>query len=80
MSCLLRLLGLAGILWMFGRGVFGDDWSLAGLVMPVSTFVLFVANQVDRSEARRREAEAERKAPARPPARPDGDGPDATPH
>jgi len=79
MSCLLRLLGLAGILWMFGMGVFGDDWSLAGLVMPVSTFVLFVANQVERGEARRRQEEAERKAPAGPPARPDGDGPDAAP-
>ncbi|MFF4340173.1 hypothetical protein ACFY00_09565 [Kitasatospora sp. NPDC001540] len=84
MSCLLRLLGLAGILWMFGMGVFGDDWSLAGLVIPLSTFVLFVADQVGRSEARhqqeaaaarerdRRRAEAEQEAPAGPPADPDG--------
>ncbi|GLW69500.1 hypothetical protein Kpho02_17990 [Kitasatospora phosalacinea] len=84
MSCLLRLLGLAGILWMFGMGVFGHDWSLAGLVIPVSTFVLFVADQVGRSEARhlqeaaaarereRRRAEAEQEAPAGSPAGSDG--------
>ncbi len=63
MSCLLRLLGLAGVLWMFGMGVFGHDWSLAGLVMPLSTFVLFVANQVDRSAARRQQEAAAARGP-----------------
>ncbi|MFF2814375.1 hypothetical protein ACFVT9_02465 [Kitasatospora cineracea] len=81
MSCLLMLLGWAGLGWMFVMGVFGGDWSLAGLVMPLSSFVLFVANEVRRGEVRREQraaAEAgEREAPAGPPARPDGDGPDA---
>nr|WNW40327.1 hypothetical protein RKE32_23790 [Streptomyces sp. Li-HN-5-13] len=89
MSCLLMLLGWAGLGWMFVMGVFGGDWSLAGLVMPLSSFVLFVANEVRRGEVRReqqaaaeagerrRREEAEREAPAGPPARPDGDGPDA---
>ncbi|WP_157852298.1 hypothetical protein [Kitasatospora sp. NRRL B-11411] len=48
MSCLLMLLGWAGLVWMFVMGVFGDDWSLAGLVMPLSSFVLFVANYRQR--------------------------------
>ncbi|MFD7733650.1 hypothetical protein ACFV6F_25135 [Kitasatospora phosalacinea] len=89
MGCLLMLLGWAGLVWMFVTGVFGHDWSLAGLVVPLSSFVLFVANEVRRGEIRRaqqaaagaqerrRRDGAEREAPAGPPARPDGDGPDA---
>ncbi|MFB7944176.1 hypothetical protein ACFC6L_04590 [Kitasatospora phosalacinea] len=76
MGCLLMLLGWAGLVWMFVLGVFGHDWSLAGLVVPLSSFLLFVANEVRRGEIRRQEAA--REAPAGPPARPDGDRPDAT--
>ncbi|QKW21997.1 hypothetical protein HUT16_25680 [Kitasatospora sp. NA04385] len=89
MSGLLLVLGGAGVVWMFVLGVFGHDWSLAGLVMPLSTFALFASNELRRGEARRkqqaaalarersRREAAEWETPARPPARPGGDGPDA---
>ncbi|WP_033212625.1 hypothetical protein [Kitasatospora phosalacinea] len=89
MSGLFLLLGWVGVLWVFATGVLGHDWSLAGLIMPLATFALFVAGQLRRGEIRRQQQaaaeawerrrlreEAEREAPAGPPARPDGEGPD----